>query len=147
MNAIMWLVIFLILLMIEIVTLGLTTIWFAGGALISFIATLLGANLVVQLVLFTIISLILLFVTRPIALKYFNKNLTKTNVDEAIGKTAVVSTRIDNVNGTGEAVLAGDIWMARSKDNDIIEKGTKVDVVTIEGVKLIVRAKEEKENV
>lgn len=139
MNSIVWLVIFLFLLVVEIITLGLTTIWFAGGALVAFIVTLIGASVVTQLVLFVAVSLILLFVTRPIAVKYLNKDLSKTNVDEAIGRKAMVSKRIDNINATGEAVLDGEIWMARSENNDIIEKGEQVIVVAVEGIKLIVK--------
>ncbi|MCI8668972.1 MAG: NfeD family protein [Lachnospiraceae bacterium] len=139
MESIVWLGIFLILLVLEIISLGLTTIWFAGGALAAFAATLLGANVIIQAVLFLAVSLVLLFVTRPIAVKYFNKNLTRTNVENVIGKTAKVSSRIDNVNSLGEAVLEGETWMARSENNEIIAEGTLVTVVAVEGVKLIVR--------
>ena len=85
------------------------------------------------------VSLVLLFVTRPVAVKYLNRNLTKTNVENVIGKTAKVSRQIDNVNSMGEAVLEGETWTARSENNDIIAEGTLVTVVAVEGVKLIVR--------
>ena len=139
METIVWLGIFLVLLVLEIISLGLTTIWFAGGALAAFAAALLGANIIIQAVLFLVISLVLLFVTRPIAVKYFNNNLAKTNVENVIGKTAKVSRQIDNVNRLGEAVLEGETWMARSENNEIIAEGTLVTVVAVEGVKLIVR--------
>ena len=139
METIVWLGIFLVLLVLEIISLGLTTIWFAGGALAAFAAALLGANIIIQAVLFLVISLVLLFVTRPIAVKYFNNNLAKTNVENVIGKTAKVSRQIDNVNSRGEAVLEGETWMARSENNEIIAEGTLVTVVAVEGVKLIVR--------
>ena len=139
METIVWLGIFLVLLVLEIISLGLTTIWFAGGALAAFAAALLGANIIIQAVLFLVISLVLLFVPRPIAVKYFNNNLAKTNVENVIGKTAKVSRQIDNVNSLGEAVLEGETWMARSENNEIIAEGTLVTVVAVEGVKLIVR--------
>ena len=139
METIVWLGIFLVLLVLEIISLGLTTIWFAGGALAAFAAALLGANIIIQAVLFLVISLVLLFVTRPIAVKYFNNNLAKTNVENVIGKTAKVSRQIDNVNSLGEAVREGETWMARSENNEIIAEGTLVTVVAVEGVKLIVR--------
>ena len=139
METIVWLGIFLVLLVLEIISLGLTTIWFAGGALAAFAAALLGANIIIQAVLFLVISLVLLVVTRPIAVKYFNNNLAKTNVENVIGKTAKVSRQIDNVNSLGEAVLEGETWMARSENNEIIAEGTLVTVVAVEGVKLIVR--------
>ncbi len=138
-ESIVWLGIFLILLVLEIISLGLTTIWFAGGALAAFAATLLGADIILQAVLFLVVSLVLLFVTRPGAVKYLNRNLTKTNVENVIGKTAKVSRQIDNVNSMGEAVLEGETWTARSENNDIIAEGTLVTVVAVEGVKLIVR--------
>ncbi len=138
-ESIVWLGIFLILLVLEIISLGLTTIWFAGGALAAFAATLLGADIILQAVLFLVVSLVLLFVTRPVAVKYLNRNLTKTNVENVIGKTAKVSRQIDNVNSMGEAVLEGETWTARSENNDIIAEGTLVTVVAVEGVKLIVR--------
>ncbi len=128
METIVWLGIFLVLLVLEIISLGLTTIWFAGGALAAFAAALLGANIIIQAVLFLVI-----------AVKYFNNNLAKTNVENVIGKTAKVSRQIDNVNSLGEAVLEGETWMARSENNEIIAEGTLVTVVAVEGVKLIVR--------
>jgi membrane protein implicated in regulation of membrane protease activity len=139
MEAILWLVIFLLLLIIEIFTLGLTTIWFAGGALITFIAALLHANYVVQIILFLVVSLILLFVTRPVAVKYFNKHREKTNIEEVVGKTAKVTKKIDNANGTGEATMDGQVWMARSEDGSIIETGILVTVAHVEAVKLSVK--------
>ena len=95
MDAILWLAAVVVLLVIEIATLGLTTIWFAGGALIAGIAAVAGAGRVVQFVLFLIVSLILLIFTRPIAMRYLNTNRTRTNAESLIGKEAVVTQTID----------------------------------------------------
>lgn len=84
MDAILWLAAVVVLLVIEIATLGLTTIWFAGGALIAGIAAVAGAGRVVQFVLFLIVSLILLIFTRPIAMRYLNTNRTRTNAESLI---------------------------------------------------------------
>ena len=139
-GAAFWLVTFIVLLVIEAMTLGLTTLWFAGGALVAFIASLLGANSAIQIALFLVVSLVLLIFTRPLATKYLNKNATKTNLDEIIGKKAVVTEAIDNLAEVGEAQLEGKIWMARAVDDEgKIEKGTTVIVVEIKGVKLIVK--------
>jgi len=139
-GAVFWLVAFIVLLVIEIITLGLTTVWFAGGALVSFIASLCGANSTIQIVLFLVVSLVLLIFTRPLATKYINSKAVKTNVDELIGKKAVITTAIDNLAETGEAHIDGKIWMARAIDDDVkIEKGTAVIVVEIKGVKLMVK--------
>lgn len=139
MDSICWLVIFLVLLLIEIFTLGLTTIWFAGGAIVAFISTLCDANITVQIILFVVVSVILLIVTRPIALKYLTKNTLKTNVEEIIGKNAIISKEILDGNNNGEAKLNGEIWMARSQNGEQIKEGETVEIVAVEGVKLIVK--------
>lgn len=137
--SIFWLAALIIFLVAEIITLGLTSIWFAGGALVSFIASFLGANLIVQIILFLVVSIVLVAVTRPLASKYFNKNRTKTNIDAVVGKRGFVVTEIDNLKGQGEISLAGQIWTARSADNSVIGKDIEVEIVAIEGVKLIVK--------
>ena len=139
MDSIVWLIVFIVLLLIEILTLGLTTIWFCIGALAAFIATLFNAGYVVQTILFVVVSLLSLVVTRPIAVKYLNKDRVKTNVDEVIGKTAVITKRIDDAQGIGEAELEGDKWLACSVDGAVLEAGEKAEVVRVEGVKLLLK--------
>ena len=139
MEALYWLLGLAVLLVIEILTLGLTTIWFAGGAFVAFIAALLGAQVWLQFILFAIVSLVLLIFTRPIAVKRLNKNRVKTNYEGLIGKVVKVTKRVDNINQTGEAVVNGQEWTARSTvDGVTFEPGTKVKIVTIEGVRLLV---------
>lgn len=143
MEAICWLAIVIVLLVIEIATLGLTTIWFAGGALVACIAALLHANIWVQIVLFLVISVLLLFFTRPLAIRYMNKDRTKTNVDSMVGKEAVVTEAIDNLKAQGVVQVNGLEWTARSeKSQEVIPKGAIVEVGSVDGVKLIVRKKE-----
>lgn len=96
-----WLIVFVACIVIEIITMGLTTIWFAGGALIAAVSSVFVAPLLLQIVLFTAVSLILLFSTRPIAVKYFNKDRTKTNVESLVGKQAIVISEINNLQGLG----------------------------------------------
>ena len=84
-ELIFWLVLLVVLLVIEMATLGLTTIWFAGGAAAAFVASILGAGLVVQIVVFLAVSILLLVFTRPFAAKYINKNRVRTNVDRLLG--------------------------------------------------------------
>ena len=139
-EIIFWLVMLILLLIIEAATLGLTTIWFAGGALLALIAALLHLPMVVQVILFFVISLVLLFFTRPVAVKYFNRNRLKTNVESLVGKSAFVTERIDNLMGTGQVRLGAQEWMARSVDEGVcIEPGTIVTVMAVSGVKLMVR--------
>lgn len=146
MTAIYWLIAFVVLLGIEATTMALTTIWFAGGALIAFILALFGVNVQVQLALFVIVSFVLLFFTRPLALRYVNRNTVKTNTDSLIGKYARVTAEINNQEGKGAAVLNGQEWTARTlKDDQIYPVGTIVEVKDIRGVKLIVSIKQEGE--
>lgn len=136
--AVMWLILLGVLLVVEIITLGLTTIWFAGGALAAFLAALAGGPLWLQIILFFAVSILLLIFTRPIAIKYMNKNVSKTNVSSLPGEKAVVIKTIDNLRGTGQAVVNGLEWSAKSKDETIIDEGKVVRIVAVEGVKLIV---------
>ena len=143
MNPIIWLVILIVLLVIEVITLGLSTIWFAGGALAAFIAALLGANVAVQVVLFLAVSIILLIFTRPVVMRMLNKHKTATNAESLIGEQAIVTQTINNLMGRGEVFINGLEWMARSQqDNDTIEKDTVLRILRIDGVKLIVERKE-----
>lgn len=144
MEAICWLAVLIVLLLVEIATLGLTTIWFAGGALVACVAALLHASIWVQIVLFLVVSVLLLLFTRPVAVRYMNKNRTKTNVDSMAGKEAVVTEDIDNLKAQGVVQVNGLEWTARAGNNqDVIPKGSVVEVTRVDGVKLIVRKREE----
>lgn len=136
---ILWLTVLVAALVIEAMTMGLTTIWFSGGALAAMIVELLNGSISIQIIVFLIISLILLFYTRPIAVKHFNKKRERTNLDSVIGKTAVVTIPIHNLKETGQVVLDGKEWTARSNDSSKqFEKDTLVKIISIKGVKLIV---------
>lgn len=144
MQAMYWLILLAVLLVIEIATMGLTTIWFAGGALVGFIASLLQVNDFIQFVLFFVISFVLLYFTRPVAVKYLNSSRTKTNYEDMVGKEARVITKIDNFNQTGSVIFNGLEWTARSKeDGRVIAPDTQVTVLKVSGVKLIVTDKKE----
>ncbi len=144
MDSTTWLILVVVLLLIEIVTLGLTTLWFAGGALVAFVASLLGAPLVVQIVLFIVVSIVLLLVTRPLAVKYFNKDRIRTNVESMIGVQGIVISEIDNLQGTGQVTVGRQEWSAKAKNNQQKFKvGDVVNVVDVQGVKLIVEESKE----
>lgn len=145
MEAIVWLAVAIVLLVVEIITLGLTTIWFAGGALVACIAAALQADFLVQMILFLVVSVVLLFFTRPVAMRYMNKSRTKTNSESLVGKEAVVLHEINNLKASGQVQLNGIEWTARAESmEDVIEKGAIVCIKKIEGVKLIVTRKEGK---
>ena len=137
--ALLWLGLLILLLVIEVATLQLTTIWFAGGALAAFIAAELGANSTVQWAVFLVLSFALLVLTRPAAMRYLSKGHVKTNADSLIGKTAVVSKEINNLAQTGEVMIADVSWTARTREDGVtVPDGGKVKICAIEGVKLIV---------
>ena len=145
MTAAFWLVLVILLAVIELGTMGLYTIWFAGGALVALILALAGVPAAFQLAAFCAVSLLLLFCTRPLAVRYFNgQKREKTNVDSFVGRTAIVTSEIRNLEGKGEAEVNGIPWTARSADDTvIIPVGAQVTVEAVEGVKLIVILKEE----
>ena len=138
MEPMYWLLIFVVLLVVEILTMGLTTIWFAGGALAALIAAALSAPVWLQVVVFFVVSAGLLALFRPFARKFVNSKGTATNVDANIGKTAVVIEPIDNLRGTGRVMIGSVDWTARSTDGSVIEKDALVRVLRIEGVKVCV---------
>lgn len=143
METIFWLILFVVLLIIEILTMGLTTVWFAGGALVAFILAFAGFELPVQIIVFLLVSILLLILTRPIAVRFFNKEREKTNVDRLIGQKAVVMETIDTLHGTGRVEVNGMEWAAKINEaNQIIEVGEVVLIEEIQGVKLIVKKEE-----
>ena len=138
-----WLAVLVVCVGIEIATMGLTTIWFAGGALVSAILAALNAPLWLQIVAFFVVSLILLYLTRPVAVKYFNKDRVKTNVESLIGRQAIVISEIDNLQGIGQVTVGGQEWSARSVKDDVqLPVGSVVVVRSVSRVKLIVERKD-----
>lgn len=113
--SIIWLVVLAILLVIEFLTLGLTTVWFAGGALVAFLVSLAGGPLWLQLLLFIAVSVVLLLFTRPLAVKYLNKDVQKTNVDSIPGQKGIVTATIDNLKAEGQVTIQGMEWTAKSE--------------------------------
>lgn len=139
--SIVWVVIMVVFLVVEAATAGLTCIWFAIGALAALIAALFGAPIWLQLVWFFVVSVVTLYFTRPLVLKYVNSRSQPTNADMVIGKEALVTEAIDNVESAGAVAVGGKVWTARSENGEPIEVGSIVTVLRIEGVKLIVSAK------
>jgi len=142
--SLIWLAVLFVCIVIEVATMGLATIWFAGGALAAAILAMIKAPLWAQVVAFFVVSIVLLIFTRPVAVRYFNKNRAKTNIDSLIGKEAIVLSEIDNLQGTGRVQVDGKEWTARTIANGItIPVGTVVIVNKIDGVKLLVEERKE----
>ncbi len=136
---IFWLVAMVAVIVIELATLGLTTIWFACGALAAVIAAALDAPLLLQILMFVVVSFAVLLAVRPIAVKYFNKDRTRTNIESMIGRQAIVVSEIDNMQGVGQVSVNGMDWSARSTINELkISVGRVVVIRAVDGVKLIV---------
>ena len=139
-----WLGLFILLLVIEIITVGLTTIWFAAGALAALAANVLGADLIIQIIIFLAVSVVLLIFTRPWAEKHLNRKRVRTNYEREIGKVISITEKVDNLNQTGKSVVDGQEWTVRSKnDSEIFEAGALARVAAVSGVKLIVEKCEE----
>ena len=134
---IVWLSLMVLFLIIEAAAPGLTSIWFAAGALAALLASFFTAPLWLQIVLFIVVSVVTIIITRPLAKKYVNSRVQATNADMVIGQSATVTERIDNVAGTGMATVGGRSWTARSSDGRVIEAGELTEVKAIEGVKLL----------
>ena len=123
---------------------GLTTIWFAIGALAAAAANTLGADLLIQIIVFLAVSIVLLVFTRPWAAKHLNRNRLKTNYESKIGEIIKITERVDNLRQTGRSIVDGQEWTVRSKDNNVIlEKDELAKVISVSGVKLIVEKYEE----
>lgn len=141
---IFWIGLLIVFLVVEIVTVGLTSIWFAGGALAAVITYAVGGPLWLQIVLFFAVSFLLLYFTRPWALKFVKPKNVKTNYEELEGKTVRVVEEVDNIKGSGKAVYNGMDWSARSEQDEITFVPEELaEVVRVSGVKLILRKKGE----
>ena len=133
-----WLALAIILAVFEIISLGLTTIWFALGGLVAFLGALAGFSIPVQIILFIVVSVISLLLVRPFSMKYLNNHITKTNIDSLIGRKVKVTKEIDNIAERGTITLDGTVWNARSETDETIAEGETVSITRVEGNKLYV---------
>ena len=139
---VVWLALVVILAVSELITMGLTSIWFAVGALAACLVSALGANLIVQAIVFVVVSILILLFIRPFAVNYINKDPEQTNVESMEGKVGEVTADINNVLATGTVKIDGMDWTARTDNGEIIEAGEYVKVLRVEGVKVIVEKTE-----
>ena len=133
-----WLIIFAVLLVIELITTDLVTIWFVIGSVAAFISTYFTSNIDTQIIIFIAVSLIALAITRPLVKKFKSKEV-KTNSDMVLGKAGIVTKKITK-DSYGEVKVNGVLWTAKS--NKTLDVDTKVEVQEIDGVKLVVKEKE-----
>ena len=135
-----WLILFVVLIILELCTVNLTTIWFAFGALLAYIVSLFTDNVMIQTTVFLAVSVITLILTRPVVRKYLLTKPSRTNADMLIGRTGIVTKKITKTD-IGEVKIDGKYWSAKA--NKKIKEGSKVEILAIEGVKLIVKEKED----
>ena len=134
-----WLTVFIVLLLLEICTVNLISIWFAIGAFVSFFVAMFTNSIIIQMVVFILVSVVTLLITKPIVKKIKSTKVT-TNLDRVIGMEGIVTEDISNLQ-IGEVKVDGKKWSAISKQN--ISKGEIVEIEKIDGVKLVVRKKKE----
>ena len=136
--AMIWLGLMMLFIFMEVNTVSLVSLWFAVGGLAAIVASLLGAALWLQLLVFFGVAALTLACLRPLLKKYIKPNITATNVDALTGSTGYVTADIDNINAQGQVKLGGMPWTARSTNGEILTAGTLVRVDRIEGVKVFV---------
>ncbi len=123
----------------EIMTVGFLLFWFGIASLISMVVSFFTSNLVIQMVVFLVSSVILILATKPFVKKFMNKKNIATNAYSLIGKTGLVIQEIDNVKGIGQIKVGGEVWSAQSEDNSVIPVNTEIELTKIDGVKAIVK--------
>ncbi|HIR85065.1 MAG TPA: NfeD family protein [Candidatus Galloscillospira excrementavium] len=138
-DSIVWLVLLIVFAVGEAVTVGLTSIWFAAGALGALITSTLTENLLIQIIVFLALSFVTLLLVRPLARKYFIPRRVATNADRILGQEGIVTEDIDNLEAKGQVKVSGTVWSARSQRDEVpIPAGTRVRILRIEGVKVFV---------
>ena len=143
-TGIYWLAALIAFCVLEAVTAGLTSIWFAIGTLGALAANGLGLSIWVQIGVFLALSGLSMLLIRPLAQKLLIPGFSPTNADRIIGKTAMVTEEIDNILGSGLVSISGQVWTARSQNDTIIPAGKQVRVLRIEGVKVYVEIFQER---
>ena len=134
---IIWFAVIIIAALIEINTMDLTSLWFSAGALVAFILALAGLDIYLQVIVFMVVSLLLLISVRPMVKNYLKTNIISTNIDRLVGKVAICTKDI-NIGERGEVKIDGKYWLAVSSGEADIMIDDKVEVLAIEGVKLVV---------
>lgn len=140
---ILWLSLMILFLLFEAITPQLTSIWLALGAAFALLVCAFANDMFwLQCIVFVVVSVVAVILTRPLAKKYLNGKRERLNADRCIGQEAVVIQDINNLVGSGQVNSKGTIWTARSvNDNITIPKDTTVIIERIEGVKVIVAVK------
>lgn len=137
---VIWLAIFVLSLIIEAIGTDLVSIWFAAGALVALILSLIpDVSWWIELVVFVVVSVAALCCFRPLVHKYMRRNLTNSNIDEIVHKKGVVTEKMDLLHH-GEVKIGDVTWTAiASEETAAIAVGDVVEVLAVSGNKLIVK--------
>lgn len=133
----LWIIIFIITLFIEFNTADITMIWFCVSSFVCFVLAIFNIHYLAQLATFAILSLILVFATKPLTKNMMNKTLIRTNADRIISEIGIVTKRISN-DEIGEVKVGSELWRAISADNSDIEIDDKVSILAFDGNKVVV---------
>lgn len=137
-----WLIVSGICFVIEMITTGFLFFWPAIGAILAMITSFFTDNLIIQIAVFVVSSSLLIFFTKPLVKKFLNdKDTVATNAYSIIGKSGLVTQEINSALGTGQVKIGTETWSAKCNEREVIEKGTKVEITSIDGVKAIVSSK------
>ncbi|MCL2859069.1 MAG: NfeD family protein [Oscillospiraceae bacterium] len=137
--SIIWLILAGVFFIAEIFTLGFFICWLGVGALLAMVVSFFTDSIIIQIVVFVISSIILIFSTKPLVKRFVDRKTIPTNKDSLIGKKGLVIHQIDPIKSKGQVKLNGEVWSAKSKDNTVIEVGKEVEVEEVIGVKLVVK--------
>ena len=135
-----WLIISGLFFIGEIITIGFLLFWLAIAGLITMVVSIFIPNqIIVQTAIFVISSAVLIFFTKPLVKKYMDKKTVQTNAYSLIGKKGIVIAEINSLDASGQVKVNGEVWSAKSDSEEIISKGTEVEILQIDGVKLLVK--------
>jgi len=133
---IVWAIVIVLFVILEVFTFNLVALWFIAGAVVAFAVSFFVDSFVTQILIFGIVSLIALIVTKPLADKYMVNKIARNNADYVIGKTGVI-IKSPTKTTTGQAKVDGKQWSVSSREKLIVDD--EIEVLNIEGIKLEVR--------
>ncbi len=135
-----WLIAAGVFFIIEMATIGFLVFWLGIGALLAMVTSFITDSILIQALVFIITSTLLLIFTRPLVDKFIKvPKEVKTNAYSIIGKKGIVISKINNIEGTGQIKIDGDVWSAKSATDEDIPENTEVEIVEIDGVKAVVK--------
>ena len=135
-----WLIAAGIFFIIEMATIGFLVFWLGIGAILAMLTSFITDSILIQSLVFVITSTLLLIFTRPLVDKFIKvPKEIKTNAYSIIGKKGIVISKINNIEGTGQIKIGGEVWSAKSSENEDIPENTEIEIVEIDGVKAVVK--------